>query len=59
VLAILLIPAAQVFMFGRMVLQRRHAWAVYAAMFAIFAIGSRNQPARGAAWLSCACAPPA
>jgi potassium-transporting ATPase potassium-binding subunit len=45
-LAILLIPAAQVFMFGRMVLARRHAWAVYAAMFAIFAIGvAINLPA--------------
>src|SRR6476659_4710138 len=39
VLAILLIPAAQVFMFGRMVLARRHAWMVLAAMFAMFAIG--------------------
>ena len=39
VLAILLIPAAQVFMFGRMVLARRHAWMVLAAMFAVFAIG--------------------
>ena len=39
VLAILLIPAAQVFMFGRMVLARRHAWMVFAAMFAMFAIG--------------------
>ncbi len=38
-LAILLIPAAQVFMFGRMVAARRHAWMVFAAMFAIFAIG--------------------
>jgi K+-transporting ATPase ATPase A chain len=38
-LAILLIPAAQVFMFGRMVRARRHAWMVFAAMFAIFAIG--------------------
>jgi K+-transporting ATPase ATPase A chain len=38
-LAILLIPAAQVFMFGRMVLARRHAWMVFAAMFVIFAIG--------------------
>jgi K+-transporting ATPase ATPase A chain len=38
-LAILLIPAAQVFMFGKMVLARRHAWMVFAAMFAIFAIG--------------------
>lgn len=38
-LAILLIPAAEVFMFGRMVLARRHAWAVFAAMFAVFAIG--------------------
>ena len=39
VLAILLIPAAQVFMFGKMVLARRHALMVFAAMFAIFAIG--------------------
>jgi K+-transporting ATPase ATPase A chain len=38
-IAILLIPAAQVFMFGRMVLARRHAWMVFAAMFAMFAIG--------------------
>ena len=39
VLAILLIPAAQVFMFGRMVLARRHALAVLAAMLAVFVIG--------------------
>jgi K+-transporting ATPase ATPase A chain len=38
-LAILLIPAAQVFMFGRMVLARRHALAVFAAMFVVFALG--------------------
>jgi K+-transporting ATPase ATPase A chain len=38
-IAILLIPAAQVFMFGFMVAARRHAWMVLAAMFAIFAIG--------------------
>jgi potassium-transporting ATPase potassium-binding subunit len=38
-LALLLIPAAQVFMFGKMVLARRHAWMVLAAMFAVFAIG--------------------
>src|SRR6202000_2021098 len=38
-LAILLIPAAQVFMFGRMVLARRHAWAVFASMFVVFALG--------------------
>src|SRR5579862_8524391 len=38
-IAILLIPAAQVFMFGRMVLARRHAWMVFAAMFVVFAIG--------------------
>jgi K+-transporting ATPase ATPase A chain len=38
-LSILLLPAACVFMFGRMVLARRHAWAVFAAMFVIFAIG--------------------
>ncbi len=45
-LAILLIPAAQVFMFGKMVLARRHAWMVFAAMFAVFAIGvAVNLPA--------------
>jgi K+-transporting ATPase ATPase A chain len=38
-IAILLIPAGQVFMFGRMVLARRHAWMVFAAMFAVFVIG--------------------
>jgi len=39
VLAILLIPAAQVFMFGRMVRARRHAWMVFAAMFVMMLIG--------------------
>jgi potassium-transporting ATPase potassium-binding subunit len=38
-IAILLIPAAQVFMFGKMVLARRHAWMVFAAMFAVFVLG--------------------
>jgi K+-transporting ATPase ATPase A chain len=38
-LSILLIPAGQVFMIGKLVLARRHAWMVFAAMFAIFAIG--------------------
>jgi potassium-transporting ATPase potassium-binding subunit len=38
-IAILLIPAAQVFMFGKMVLARRHAWMVFAAMFVVFVIG--------------------
>jgi K+-transporting ATPase ATPase A chain len=38
-LAILLIPVAQVFMFGKMVAARRHAIAVFAAMLAMFAIG--------------------
>jgi K+-transporting ATPase ATPase A chain len=38
-IAILLIPAGQVFMFGKMVLARRHAWMVFSAMFAMFAIG--------------------
>src|SRR5262249_5895489 len=38
-IAILLIPSAQVFMFGKMVLARRHAWMVFAAMFAVFVIG--------------------
>jgi K+-transporting ATPase ATPase A chain len=45
-LAILLIPAAQVFMFGRMVLARRHALMVFASMFVVFAIGiAVNLPA--------------
>ena len=45
-LAILLIPAGQVFMFGKMVLARRHAWAVFAAMFVVFALGvAINLPA--------------
>jgi K+-transporting ATPase ATPase A chain len=45
-LAILLIPAAQVFMFGKMVLARRHAWMVFASMFVVFAIGvGVNYPA--------------
>jgi len=38
-LAILLIPAAQVFMFGRMVGARRQALPIYAAMVSMFAIG--------------------
>src|SRR5262249_27676320 len=38
-ISILLIGAAQVFMFGRMVGARRHAVAVLAAMLAIFVIG--------------------
>ncbi len=38
-ISILLIPAAQVFMFGKMVPARRHAWMVFAAMFAVFALG--------------------
>jgi len=38
-LSLLLIPAAQVFMFGRMVVARRHARAVFAAMLAMFVIG--------------------
>jgi len=45
-LAILLIPAGQVFMFGKMVGARRHAWMVFAAMFTIFVIGlAVNLPA--------------
>jgi K+-transporting ATPase ATPase A chain len=45
-LAILLIPAGQVFMFGRIVKARRHAAMVFAAMFAMFAIGvAVNLPA--------------
>ncbi len=45
-LSILLIPAACVFMFGKMVGARRHGWMVFAAMFAVFAIGvAVNLPA--------------
>jgi K+-transporting ATPase ATPase A chain len=36
---ILLIPAAQVFMFGRLVLARKQAWPIVAAMFVMFAAG--------------------
>jgi K+-transporting ATPase ATPase A chain len=39
-IGILLIPMGEVFMFGRMVLARRHAWAVFAAMFALLALGT-------------------
>jgi K+-transporting ATPase ATPase A chain len=38
-LAILLIPVAQVFMFGRMIGSRRQAYPVYAAMMAMTVIG--------------------
>jgi K+-transporting ATPase ATPase A chain len=38
-ISILLIPAAQIFMFGKMVLARRHAWVVFSAMFALFLVG--------------------
>ena len=45
-LAILLIPAGQVFMFGKVVGARRHAWAVFAVMLAVFMIGvAVNLPA--------------
>jgi potassium-transporting ATPase potassium-binding subunit len=45
-LAILLIPAAQVFMFGKMVGARRHASMVFAVMLAVFTIGvAVNLPA--------------
>jgi potassium-transporting ATPase potassium-binding subunit len=45
-LAILLIPAAQVFMFGRMVAARRHALMVFIAMFVVFVLGvAVNLPA--------------
>ncbi len=45
-LSILLIPAACVFMFGKMVSARRHGWMVFASMFAVFAIGvAINLPA--------------
>lgn len=36
---ILLLPAAQVFMFGRMVGSRKHAWALFAAMLMLLVAG--------------------
>jgi potassium-transporting ATPase potassium-binding subunit len=39
VLAILIIPMAQVFMFGRMIGAMRHAWAVWSAMFVLMLVG--------------------
>jgi potassium-transporting ATPase potassium-binding subunit len=39
-LSLLLIPVAQVFMFGRVVANRRHARAVFATMFAMLAIAA-------------------
>jgi K+-transporting ATPase ATPase A chain len=39
VIAILLIPAGQVFMFGKMVLARRHAAMVLASMVVLFLVG--------------------
>jgi K+-transporting ATPase ATPase A chain len=45
-LSILLIPAAQVFMFGKMVMARRHALMVFIAMLSVFAIAvAINLPA--------------
>jgi potassium-transporting ATPase potassium-binding subunit len=39
VLSILLIPAAMTYMFGKMVGSVRQGWVIFAAMFAMFAIG--------------------
>jgi K+-transporting ATPase ATPase A chain len=39
VFAILAIPAALVYTFGRLVGNRRHAWALWTAMFVLFAAG--------------------
>ena len=38
--AIFMIPSALTYMFGRMVSNQRHGWAVWAAMFALFAAGA-------------------
>ncbi len=38
-IAILLIPMAQVFMFGRMIGRMRQAWAIWGAMFVLMAAG--------------------
>jgi K+-transporting ATPase ATPase A chain len=39
-LAILAIPAALTYTFGRIVRSQRHGWALWAAMFALFAVGA-------------------
>ncbi len=39
VIAILLIPMAQVFMFGRTIGRMRQAWALWSAMFVLMAVG--------------------
>jgi K+-transporting ATPase ATPase A chain len=39
VIAILLIPMGQVFMFGRMIGSMRQAWAVWSAMFVLMSVG--------------------
>jgi K+-transporting ATPase ATPase A chain len=38
-LAIFIIPAGLVYTFGRMVKNQRHGWAIWSAMFALFAAG--------------------
>ncbi len=38
-LAILMLPAAQVFMFGRMIGSRRHAWSLFSAMLVLLLAG--------------------
>ena len=38
-LSILLVPAASVFMFGRMIAARRQGFAIFAAMFVMFLVG--------------------
>ena len=55
-LAILLIPAAQVFMFGKMVLARRHAWMVFAAMFVDLRDRRRDRAARASSTARRCCA---
>jgi len=45
-LAILLIPAAQVFMFGKLVLARRHAWMIFISMFVVFALATAGAQAK-------------
>lgn len=39
-LAILLIPAGQIFYFGKMVHNTRHAWSIFAFMVLLFALGT-------------------
>ena len=57
VIAILLIPMAQVFMFGRMIGRMRQAWAVWSAMFVLMAVGLPSPTRRSSTARRCCVTP--